>query len=420
LSAEHSSDRDSFYLTELLGLPVFDVKGRALGRIRDAAVVPLVHPSRVDRYLIGGGGWSWMTVRHDFVRAISSEGVWLHTEQLTPYHDDESMLRLVQDLLDQQIIDAEGRKVVRVSDVTFQKAVENGHDILLVDEVDIGLRAVLRRVFQGVLPRRAIRWLQRPIPPKSISWRACNFIEPDPRRRLRLNIQPDRLETMHPADLADIVEHLSPDDRGAILESIDSEVAAETLSEIEPKIQARILESLDPESAAEILDEMAPDEAADILGEIDEETSEEILEEMSPEPKQDVEGLLEFDERTVGGLMNTDTLSVHETATVAEAILAVREAADIIEAQNVVFLTGGEGRLTGVVPTSRLLLSEGSDPVASLRLPDVITVAVTNSREDAVLLVDKYNLLTLPVVDGEGRLLGVVTADDVISLLRRS
>jgi len=419
LTSEPIADRQRLYLTELLGLPVFDVKGRALGRIRDAAVVPLVHPSRVDRYLIGGG-WSWMTVRHDFVRSISIEGVWLHTEQLTPYHDDESMLRLVQDLLDQQIIDAEGRKVVRVSDVTFRLAVEDGHDILLVDDVDIGLRAVLRRVLQGVVPRRAVRWLQRPIPPKSIGWGACNIIEPDPRRRLRLDIQPARLETIHPADLADIVEHLSPEDRGAILESIDSEVAAETLSEIEPRIQARIIESLDPETAADILDEMAPDEAADILGEVDEETSEEILEEMSPEPKEDVEELLEFDERTAGGLMNTDTLCLQETATVSEAVEAVRESPDIVEAQNSLFLAGSGGRLTGVVPTSRLLLAAGDEVLASLRLPDLITVDVGDKSKDVIEVIDKYNLLTLPVVDAEGRLLGVVTADDVISLLRRS
>lgn len=412
-------DRDYLYLTELLGLPVFDVKGRALGRIRDAAVVPLVHPSRVDRFFIGGG-WAWMTVRHDFVRAISIEGVWLHTEQLTPYHDDESMLRLVQDLLDQQIIDAGGRKVVRVSDVTFRLESEKGHDILLVDDVDVGLRAVLRRVLQGILPRRAIRRLQRPIPSKSIPWTACNIIEPDPRRRLRLDIQPDRLETIHPADLADIVEHLSPDDRGAILESIDSEVAAETLSEIEPKIQAQIVESLDPETAAEILDEMAPDEAADILGELDEETSEEILEEMSPDPKEDVEELLEFDERSAGGLMTSDALSVPETATVAEAILAVREAADIVEAQNILLLTGAEGRLTGVVPTSRLLVADGADPVATLRLADLISVTATDPRAQVVEVIDKYNLMTLPVVDDHGRLRGVITADDVISLLRRS
>jgi sporulation protein YlmC with PRC-barrel domain len=419
LNPESLLAAEYLYLTELQGLPVFDVKGRALGRIRDAAVVPLVHPCRVDRYLIGGG-WSWMTVRHDFVRSISIEGVWLHTEQLTPYHDDESMLRLVQDLLDQQIIDAEGRKVVRVSDVTFRLASENGHDVLLVDDVDIGLRAVLRRVLQGVVPRSAVRWLQRPIPPKSIAWSDCNIIEPDPRRRLRLDIQPDRLETIHPADLADIVEHLSPEDRGAILESIDSEVAAETLSEIEPRIQARILESLDPEAAAEILDEMAPDEAADILGEIDARTSEEILEEMSPEPKEDVEELLEFDERTAGGLMNTDAIALPETSSVAEAIEAVRESPDIVEAQNALFLAGPGGRLTGVVPTSRLLLAAPHLVLSTLQLPDLITVAVDASREEVTEVIDKYNLLTLPVVDAEGRLLGVVTADDVISLLRRS
>ncbi len=239
---------------------------------------------------------------------------------------------------------------------------------------------------------------------------------------MRLDIQPDRLETIHPADLADIVEHLSPEDRGAILESIDSEVAAETLSEIEPRIQARILESLDPETAAEILDEMAPDEAADILGEIDEETSEEILEEMSPEPKEDVEELLEFDERTAGGLMNTDALvrardrhrgrghrgrtrvAGHRRGTERSLPRRTRQGASRVSS-----------------PPRASCSPPLTSSVATLQLPDLIAVDGRRlARGGRPRSIDKYNLLTLPVVDAEGRLLGVVTADDVISLLRRS
>src|SRR5207253_9023757 len=164
--------------------------------------------------------------------------------------------------------------------ITFEVRQENQGDILWVLEVDIGARSIFRRLVQGALPPRWIRKLQDGIPPRSIRWEFCNILEPDPQRRLRLNISNRLLEDMHPADLADIVEELSPQDREAIFENIDSEVAAEALSEVDPNIQASILESLETEKAAEIVEEMAPDEAADVLAELEEETSEEILEEM--------------------------------------------------------------------------------------------------------------------------------------------
>ena len=410
---------DYIFLTELIGMKVFDLKGQRIGRVRDAALVPTVHPMRVDRFLVGGG-WAWMTVRHDQVRSIGLNGIYLRAEQLTPYHDDEYMLRIVQDLLDQQIIDAQGRKVVRVTDVSFTVAREDDHDVLLVHDVDIGIRSVLRRVLQGLLPPRCVRWLQAPISPKSIPWDYCNIIEPDPQRRLRLNITPHRLENIHPADLADIVEELAPDDREAILGSIDSEVAAETLSEVEPRIQAKIVEALDPEKAAEILEEMAPDQAADLLAEVKEETSEEILEEMSLEPKTEVEELLEFGEHTAGGLMNPEYVAISMEARVADAVDAVREGEQLIEGQNTLFLLDSEQRLAGVVPLARLLLAAPETPVSDLRSADLIHVDAKEKKARVVELFDKYNLLALPVVDASGKLLGIVTADDVISVLRQS
>ena len=145
---------DILFLTELLGLKVYDIKGRRLGVIKDAAIVPLVHPSRVDRFLLGGG-WAWLTIRHDQIRSISLDGIYLKDEQLTPYHSDEYMLRLVRDLLDQQIIDGQGRKVVRVTDVTFEINHEQDNDVISIIDVDIGLRSMFRRLAQGVIPRRA-------------------------------------------------------------------------------------------------------------------------------------------------------------------------------------------------------------------------------------------------------------------------
>ncbi|HLJ14596.1 MAG TPA: CBS domain-containing protein [Bryobacteraceae bacterium] len=406
------------YLTELLGLKVHDLKGRKIGVVKDAALVPLVHPARIDRFLVGGG-WSWLTVRHDQVRSISLEGIYLKDELLTPYHSDEYMLRMVRDLLDQQIIDAQGRKVVRVTDVSFERHKENEHETLWVRDVDIGIRAVFRRVFKGLLPRAWLRRVQRAIPPHSIRWEFCNILEPDPQRRLRLNISNKLLEDMHPADLADIVEDLSPEDREAIFETINSEVAADALSEVEPEIQASILESLETEKAAEIVEEMAPDEAADLLAELTEEASNEILEEMDVEPESEVRELLEFREDTAGGLMNTEYVALRATASVADALAAIRGNEELLEILNVLLLLDAEERLTGVVPLAKLFLADPETPLNSLASTTPISVPVGERQKEITELFDKYNLLTLPVVGEEGKLAGVITADDVISILRK-
>lgn len=406
------------FLTELLGLKVYDLKGRTLGVVKDAAIVPLIHPSRVDRFLLGGG-WAWLTIRNDQVRSISLNGIYLKDEVLTPYHSDEYMLRLVRDLLDQQIIDAEGRKVVRVTDITFKIQQDNGTNNLLISEVDIGLRSIFRRLVQGVLPPRLVRRLQGLIPPHFIRWEHCSIIEADPQRRLRLNISNKLLEQMHPADLADIVEDLTPDDREAIFETIDSEVAAETLSEVEPEIQASILESLETEKAADIVEEMAPHEAADVLAELGEQTSEEILEEMEPEPKTEVQELLEYKEDSAGGLMNTEFVALHEDATVAQAMEALKSHEDILEKLNTVFLVDEDERLYASIPLARLFNAPGATPLKDLAPENLICVDLEEKQDRITETFDKYNLLALPVVDANGKLTGAITVDEVISLLRQ-
>jgi CBS domain-containing protein len=407
------------FLTELLGLKVFDLKGRRIGVVKDAAVVPLVDPVRIDRYLIGGVGTAWLTVRHDQIRSISLDGIHLRDENLTPYHSDEYMLRMVRDLLDQQIIDAQERKVVRINDVTFERMIEDGADALWVLEIDIGIRSIFRRLLQGVVPPRVVRRLQGRIPPNSIRWEFCNILEPDPQRRLRLNISNRLLEHMHPADLADIVEELSPEDRESIFENIDSEVAADALTEVDPEIQASILESLETETAADIVEEMSPDHAADALGELGAETSEEILEEMEHAPKTEVRELLEFEEDTAGGMMNTEFVSLHEHATVGDALQALKQNEDLLESLNTMFLVDSQERLKAAVPLARLFLHEGATPLASLASENLVEVQVTAKQDRVTEIFDKYNLLTLPVVDEDGKLAGVITADDVISVLRQ-
>lgn len=406
------------FLTELVGLRVFDLRGRKIGAVRDAALVPVIHPVRVDRFLIGGDS-AWFTIRHDQVRSISLSGIQLRDEVLTPYHSDEYMLRLSRDLLDQQIIDSEGRKVVRVTDLTFVIREENGGQVLLIDDVDIGLRSIFRRLVQGLLPRTWVRWLQQPIPPRSIRWSVCNILEHDPQRRLRLNISNKLLEQMHPADLADIVEELGPEDRQSIFENIDREAAAEALAEVDPDLQASILESLEAEMAAEIVEEMPPDRAADVLAELDERASEEILEEMEAEEQEEVRELLEFREDSAGGMMSTDYLAVPASATVGDAIAAMRAMEYLPEQLSTVFLVDEQERLHAALPVARLFLHEPETRLATLAAEPKIAVDVEERQDRVVELFDKYNLLALPVTGEDGKLAGVIHVDDIVTVLRQ-
>lgn len=411
-------ENDLLFCTELVGLKVYDTRRRLIGRVKDAALVPIIHPARVDRFLVGGG-LAWLTVRYDQVRSISLSGIYLSDEKLTPYHSDEYMLRVVRDLLDQQIIDALGRKVVRVNDVTFELRREHRYEYLNVMEVDIGVRSIVRRLFQGALPPNWVRRLQGSIAPNSIRWEYCNIVEPDPQRRLRLNISHLALESMHPADLADIVEELSPEDRGAIMETLDAEVAAEALSEMDPDVQASILESLEAEKAAEIIEEMAPDEAAHALAELEEETSSEILEEVTEETRTEVGELIDYGENTAGFLMSTEFVSVRAEATVEDAIGALRQDEELLDSLNMILLVDADDRLQGAVPLARLFAAPGACPMRTLAAEMLLRVRVDEKQNRVTELFDKYSVLTLPVVDENGKLAGVITADDVITVLRQ-
>ena len=407
------------YLTELLGLKVYDLKGRLIGKLRDAALVPLIDPVRVDRFLVGAGS-VWLSIRYDQIETLAVDGIHLKDELLTPYHSDEYMLRMVRDLLDQQIIDAQGRKVVRVNDVTFKREREGGSDVLHILEIDIGLRSILRRVLTGIVAPSIIRVLQERIAPRSIRWEFCNVLEADPQRRVRLNISNKLLENMHPADLADIVENLGHEDRAAIFNAVDAETAADLLSEVDHEMQTSIIESLRADKAAEILEEMEPSEAADVLNELEDEQSEQILHEMEPEDKEEVEELRDFKDNTAGGLMDTGFLALPETATVADAMEELRRNEEGIEELHNIFLVDANSRLRANVPMAKLFFAAGDTPLKEFASDPLISIQSDEKQDRVAEVFDKYNLLALPVIDESEELIGVITVDDVVALLRRA
>src|SRR5438045_4767793 len=196
------------------------------------------------------------------------------------YQPNESWLAVQKDLLDQQIIDTRGRKVVRVNDVDLTPFRTNGTVERRLTQVDVGLPGAIRRLLQGVVPSKVVRKLQSQLPQRAIRWEFVNLIEPDPLRRVKLRITHEKLEDLHPADLADIMEELSATERQSIIASLDEETAGAVLGELDARLTTQIVEDLDPEKAAHILEEMAPDAAADVLADLSKETSEALIEEM--------------------------------------------------------------------------------------------------------------------------------------------
>ncbi len=405
------------YLTELTGLRLEGPNGVRIGHVLDVAIAPREHPRRVSTYLFGDRRTRFQ-FRYDQVASITSDRIVLSDDNFAPYHPDDYRLLLAHALLDQQIVDVNGRKVVRVNDIALRIEHTSGRDELWIQDVGVGLRGAFRRLTEGILPRRLIRRLQQKFPEIAIPWEYCNIVEPDPQRRLKLLISHDRLSQLHPADLADIVEELGPAEREVLFETFNTDIAAEALEEVAPKIQVSILNSLDQDRAADILEEMAPDSAADLLNALDDEQSEEILEEMEDEPAADVEELLDYDEDTAGGMMTNYFLAMPQDATVLAAIEEMRAEDYLVKTLTHVFLTDDDEKLVASIPVGRLLVTDPSQPLKPLAFRETARVDVTADRDLVVETFDKYNCYALPVVDEVGVLRGVITADDVIAVLK--
>lgn len=409
------------YFTELDHLPAYDAKGELLGRLVDLGVNPSQNALRVAVYHLRTPDKNTISVTHDQMQSISVRQIQtsVAASEIRASAPDEGLLKVKKDVLDQQVIDVNHRKVVRVNDVDFDIQPTDGHTELRILAVNVGLAAGVRRLLQGIVSKHTVRRLSGLFPSRTIPWEFVNLIESDPARRLRLRISYDRLGELHPADIADILEELSRDEQRAVIESLDDETAAQALSEIPTRMQAALLESIRPEKAADLVEEMAPDEAADVLQELPPETSAELLADMEKAEAKEVRELLGFEDKTAGALMTTEFIVVGGSATVAGAIEALRYFEGPLETVHVIYLVGEGGALSGAVPVARILLAEATTPLKELSSEPVIAVESDAGQKTVVDLFYKYNLVALPVVGPKGHLLGVVTADDVLEVVVR-
>ena len=405
-------------LTALLGTPVTDAQGHLRGRLQDIAVATGPDAGKVAGLVLKTRAGLFIVPSHEVMETPAGTLELRSAGALTPLEDQGNYLYLAQDLVDRQIIDIHGRKVVRVNDVDLEWMGQGAAHLLRVSEVEVGLRGAFRRVFKGLLPRATLERLSRKFTARGIPWQFVDVIEVDPARRVKLRIEYERLAEMHPSDLADILEDLAPAEREAVFTSLDEEVAAETLEEVEPKLQKSLLEKLDEEKIADIVEEMDPGAAADLLAELPEEQSDAILEEMEPEERHEVQELLEFDEDSAAGCMTTDFISLPMDATVAQAVEALRGFDGDPESVTEIYLLDEQQVLHGTISLARLIVAQPEARLAVLAEPRVLSCPSGLHQNQLAELFDKYNLHALPVVDAQGRMVGAVQADHVISFLR--
>lgn len=412
-------------VSALMGLTVLDDAGQSLGRVQEFAVDVSQDGTRVAGLVL-----NTPRGQHPRRAVLPVEQVDLpsrNTATLRAHAKPQDTgplsryLLLERDLLDQQIIDVDGRKVVRVNDVnlTWEPQAESGATGLRIDDVDVGVRGASRRLLKG-LPAGAVDALTRHFASRSIPWSCVDLIDRDPARRVRLKVGQERLAKLHPSDIADILENLAPSEREAVFTSLPEETAAEALEEIEPRLQKELLSGLNSERAADIIEEMDPGAAADLLNELSDEQSEAILEEMDPEERQDVEDLLEFSSDSAAGRMTTDYVSVGPGASVAEAIEVLRDFGGDADTITEVYLLDAQDRLTGIVPLPRMLLAGANVMLASLAEGHNVCCNLHASDAQVAELFDKYNLRSLPVVDRDGRVTGAIHAEQVIAQLREA
>jgi sporulation protein YlmC with PRC-barrel domain/CBS domain-containing protein len=405
------------HATELLGSEAYDAQGNFVGRVKEFYLEPAEQGNRVSRVLLTRGKYQPLLARHDQIGFVAPGTMRLIVgeKDLEHYQPNESWLAVGKDLLDQQIIDTHGRKVVRVNDVDLTEQRVNGNVELRVMRVDVGLPGAVGRLLQGVASPALIRRIQDKLPPRMIPWEFVNLIEPDPLRRVKLRLTSSKLAHMHPADLAELMEELSPDERSSVVATLDETAAAEVIAELDKRLKTQLVETLEPGRAADILEEMPPDDAADVLADLPPERSRELLEEMPKREAEEVKGLLQFEGHTAGGMMTTEVVQVGEDATRGEVVDYIRFHDVPLDQLDTVILINTHAVFVGTVSVTRLMLAEKDQRMAALVSDPLVSVEPRADEKEIFELFDKYNLRSLTVVNEEQQPIGAITVDDIVS-----
>ncbi len=398
------------YLSQVIGRPVRDRQDEPIGKVADL-IVAVGEPYPPVTGLVVQTEGRRIFVPWSSVASLDEGGARLRTRTIDidkfRQRPDEILLR--ENLLDKQIVDIDGRKVVRVNDLRLDEVA----GVIRLVAVDVGGAGLLRRLgFEGPF-RTLARNFRMAVPEKYIDWEDVDPVETSI-ASIKLRIPHQGLAELHPADLATIIDQLAPRDRAGVLASLDDEAAADAIEEMEPDTQVEVLEDLEPARAADILEEMSPDDAADLVADLSESARDEILALMEREEAAEVRELLGYPEDTAGGIMTTEFVAVPATLTAAETIDRLRELEPDAETIYYVYVTDDEGRLVGVLSLRDLIVAPPDTAISEVMIREPVAVGALADQDEVAEVVAHYNLLAVPVVDDDGRLAGIVTVDDAI------
>jgi magnesium transporter len=399
------------YLSQILGRPIFDARNEKIASINDI----LVKYGSED-YPPVLGLVARFRRRNFFIPRRNISTIGLHGAKmssakldLTPFERREGEVLLGKDVLDNQLIDVDGKRVVRVNDVQL---IDVG-DFWRVTGADVSLQGFVRRLMP-----KGFYGSDRPV--EVLDWADVGYLATDTATvTVQLKSSKDKLSRLHPVEIAQLAETLSPIHRTEVVESLDDEIAADTLEEMSTEAQARILEDMDEERAADILEEMSPDDAVDVLGELSDEKAEELFNLMEDDEKADVAELMSYDHDTAGGLMTTEFVVFPKNLTVGETISRLREMAETPNMIYYLYVVEEEGswKLCGLISLRSLILADPTRTLADAMRSEFRFAHPADSAEDVAQTISEYNLLALPVVDEEGEIAGIVTVDDAMEIL---
>jgi magnesium transporter len=399
------------FFSELMGRPIVDCDGKMVGKLQDLVAKfhpELAHPV-ISAIVIIQKGKKTNIPLHAVEGLIASPIRLKHQlVEIPPYQPAEQDILLTEDVLDKQIIDIDGARVVRVNDIELVSV--NG--MILMSNVDVGRLGILRRLGLAGPAQKLSTRFNRKIPQNYISWDYVELMGRD--QAVRLKVPGEKISDLHPADIAEILSDLNHLESRDLLNSLDVEQLADALEEVEPDFQISLVAGMPDDQVADVLEEMDPDEAADLLAEFPKQRSEDLLALMEKDDADDVRKLLAYPEDTAGGIMTTEFASVNQNLTVEQAINSLRETADEAETIFYVYVTDEQEHLVGVFSLSHLIFADPQTPIAELARKRVISVQLYDKQEDIAQIVSKYDLLAVPVVDDDNFLHGIVTADDAL------
>ncbi len=398
------------FISEILKKPVLDPKGDELGKVKDLVIVKGKPLPKISILVIERKKrlfrlpWTDLNI---FNKRIISTNV--YGEALQPYELNEEDLLVVRDILDRQIVDVNGVKVVRVNDVKLEGF--NSEAVLIA--VDVGMRGIMRRLGVERRGEDFMKLFKKHLSYNLISW---NYIQPlEPKlTTIALTVPRQMVAELHPADIAEIISQVSHREGVTFFKGLDVDVAAEALSELEPDVQAAIITRIDTEKAADIIEEMPPDEAADILSDLPADKAKELLENIEKEEAEDIQELLSHEEDTAGGLMTNEFIAYPPETTVREAFEKFRKDAEEIETVYYLYVIDADEKLIGVISLRDLLLADLDKNLLDIMETKLKTIGPEADEKEVAEVISKYNLVAIPVVDKEGALLGIVTIDDII------